>query len=68
LISTIAVLVFETEAGGTEYAAGSDERKAFTTLMEGNKWMIFRNTLTGVLHWDFVSLFLLSSVKWLSFC
>ncbi|KAF8807439.1 polysaccharide lyase family 8 protein [Phlegmacium glaucopus] len=47
------VLDLEVEGGGTMFAAGSDSQNAFATLFEGNRWMIFRNTLTGVLHWDF---------------
>jgi hypothetical protein len=31
----------------------------FATLFDGDKWMIYYNTLTGVLHWDFVSLMFL---------
>jgi hypothetical protein len=63
LISANDVLGLEIVAGGTTFAAGSDSQNAFNTLFEGDHWMIFRNTLTGVLHWDFVSLFLLLSVK-----
>jgi hypothetical protein len=29
---------------------------AFSSLFDGNKWMIFYNTVTGVLHWDYVSM------------
>ena len=57
LTSANDVLDLEIEAGGTTFAAGSDSQNAFATLIEGDRWMIFRNTLTGVLHWDFVSLF-----------
>ena len=56
-ISANDVLDLEIEAGGTIFAAGSDSQNAFATLLEGNRWMIFRNTLTGVLHWDFVSFY-----------
>jgi hypothetical protein len=55
LISANDVLGLEIDAGGTTFAAGSDSQNAFATLFEGNQWMILRNTLTGVLHWDFVS-------------
>lgn len=63
LISANAVLGLEIDAGGTMFAAGSDSQNAFATLFEGNQWMIFRNILTGVLHWDFVSLLLSSTVS-----
>ena len=62
-ISLIGVLYLEIIAGGTTFAAGPVQKNAFNILIEGSQWMIFRNTETGVLHWDFVSLFLLSSVK-----
>jgi hypothetical protein len=26
------------------------------TLVDGDQWMIYRNVLTNVLHWDFVLL------------
>lgn len=58
LNSANAVLDLEREAGRTIFAAESDSQNAFSTLFEGSQWMIFRNVLTGVLHWDFVSLFL----------
>ncbi|KAI0067696.1 polysaccharide lyase family 8 protein [Artomyces pyxidatus] len=43
----------EIEAGGTSLAAGSASRSAFNVLWQANPWMIFRNTVTNVLHWDF---------------
>lgn len=46
------------ESAGTEFAASADARNAFTTLIDGDSWMIFRNAFTGVLHWDFVSEYL----------
>jgi len=49
------ILDLEVAAAGTQFAAGADSRTAFATLFSGNKWMIYWNTLTGVLHWDFVS-------------
>lgn len=27
---------------------------AFATLIDGDQWVVFRNTLTDTLHWDFV--------------
>jgi hypothetical protein len=51
------VLLLEIVAGGTEFAAGPNNEDAFATLIDGDQWMIFRNTETGVLHWDFVRLY-----------
>lgn len=45
----------ETDAAGTKFGAGPVVQAAFGTLFDGNKWMIYRNALTGILHWDFVS-------------
>lgn len=50
------VLELEIEAGGTRFAATGDSKSAFLGLMNGTQWMIYENTVTGVLHWDFVSL------------
>ncbi|KAJ7103495.1 polysaccharide lyase family 8 protein [Mycena belliarum] len=43
----------EVEAAGTQFGATSLYRDALTTLFDGDRWMIYRNVLTGVLHWDF---------------
>jgi hypothetical protein len=51
-----AILDLETEAADTTLSAGAEARNAFGTLIDANKWMIFQNIVTGVLHWDFVSL------------
>ena len=53
--STNDVLLLEIDAGGTQFAAGTDNQDAFATLIDGDQWMIYRNVLTNVLHWDFVS-------------
>jgi hypothetical protein len=45
---------FEIEAAGTVFQAPQASRDAVITLLQGDTWMIFRNTLTNVLHWDFV--------------
>lgn len=50
------VLNVELVAAGTQFAAGSVSRSAMNTLFEANRWMVFRNTVNGRLHWDFVSL------------
>ncbi|GLB35537.1 putative polysaccharide lyase family 8, N terminal alpha-helical domain [Lyophyllum shimeji] len=46
----------EIEAAGSPYAANAASQAAFGTLFEGDTWMIYRNTLTNVLHWDFSAL------------
>lgn len=50
------VLSIELAAAGTRFAANTDSQGAFTALMEGSQWMIYRNVATGILHWDFVRL------------
>ncbi|PFH54509.1 polysaccharide lyase family 8 protein [Amanita thiersii Skay4041] len=47
------ILDIEVEAGGTQFAADTTSRAAFETLFDGDRWMIYLNSLTGVLHWDF---------------
>ncbi|KAF8527249.1 chondroitin AC/alginate lyase [Gautieria morchelliformis] len=42
----------EIEAGGTRFAATGPSRTAFENLMNVSQWMIYQNTVTGVLHWD----------------
>ncbi|THH34187.1 hypothetical protein EUX98_g65 [Antrodiella citrinella] len=46
-------VALEIEAADTRYQASGDSRNAFQTLIDGDQWMIYRNTLTNVLHWDF---------------
>ena len=48
-------LEFENKAAGTQYTAGDGPKSAFEVLVDGDAWIIYRNTKTGVLHWDFVS-------------
>ncbi|KAJ6489074.1 polysaccharide lyase family 8 protein [Mycena sanguinolenta] len=40
-------------SGGTQFQAGTESRSAFTTLLLADQWMIFLNTITNVLHWDY---------------
>lgn len=47
-------LDLETEAGDTQFSADVNSREALMTLVEGDLWMIYRNVITDVLHWDFV--------------
>ncbi|KAF9481397.1 polysaccharide lyase family 8 protein [Pholiota conissans] len=43
----------ELTAAGTIFQAPAASRSAFITLLQGDQWMIFRNMVTNVLHWDF---------------
>jgi hypothetical protein len=45
---------YASAAAGTQFAASATAKSIFATLFNGNKWMIYYNTLTQVLHWDFV--------------
>ncbi|KZP31299.1 polysaccharide lyase family 8 protein [Athelia psychrophila] len=48
-----ADLDLETEAGDTQFAAEIASKEALATLLQGDLWMIYRNVITDVLHWDF---------------
>ncbi|KAJ3574860.1 hypothetical protein NP233_g1480 [Leucocoprinus birnbaumii] len=50
------VLDLEISAAQTQFAAPPDSQSAFASLFDGDRWMLFRNTLTQVLHWDFSTL------------
>ncbi|KAG5342440.1 hypothetical protein C0989_002276 [Termitomyces sp. Mn162] len=58
-VSTVAtsnandVLALEIAADVTQFKAGEASQETFTTLLDASQWMIFRNVVTGVLHWDF---------------
>jgi len=54
----------EVEAAQTQFAANINSQLALATLFDGDQWIIFRNSLTGVLHWDFVSCSALSNELW----
>lgn len=47
------ILNLEIAAAGTQFQASSESTAAFSSLLDANQWMIFRNVVTGVLHWDF---------------
>ncbi|KDQ15588.1 polysaccharide lyase family 8 protein [Botryobasidium botryosum FD-172 SS1] len=47
------ILDLELPAVGTQWEAGAAPRTAFSTLVDGFQWMMYRNILTDVLHWDF---------------
>jgi hypothetical protein len=55
LTSSNDVLELQIVAAGTQYAANATSQRAFESLVDGDKWMIYRNVETDVLHWDFVS-------------
>ncbi|KAI0029629.1 polysaccharide lyase family 8 protein [Vararia minispora EC-137] len=44
---------FEIEAAGTKFQATNASHEAVVTLLQADAWMIFRNVLTNVLHWDY---------------
>lgn len=46
-------LEFQIQSAGTQFAAGDMEQKAFTTLLEGTEWMIFKDVKNEVLHWQY---------------
>ncbi|EAU93014.2 chondroitin AC lyase [Coprinopsis cinerea okayama7 len=48
-----AVLDVEVIAAGTSFSADTTAQTAFETLFDGHRWMIFSNTLSQVLHFDF---------------
>lgn len=48
------VFNLEIAAGGTQFQATSGSMTAFSSLVSADEWMVFRNTLTNVLHWDYV--------------
>ncbi|KAL9716212.1 hypothetical protein Ac2012v2_000658 [Leucoagaricus gongylophorus] len=50
------VVDLEVEAAQTQFAANTNSQLALATLFDGDQWIIFRNSLTGVLHWDFSAL------------
>ncbi|TCD71497.1 hypothetical protein EIP91_008878 [Steccherinum ochraceum] len=54
--STNDAVALEIEAADTRYQANNASRDAFQALIDGDQWMIYRNTLTNVLHWDFSAL------------
>ncbi|KAI0051679.1 polysaccharide lyase family 8 protein [Auriscalpium vulgare] len=50
------VLELEIDAGGTQFSADTTAQAAFESLFDGDQWMVYRNVLTNVLHWDFSTL------------
>ncbi|KAK0465143.1 polysaccharide lyase family 8 protein [Desarmillaria tabescens] len=47
------VFNLEISSANTQWAAPDEGQNAFATLLTANLWMIFRNVVTGVLHWDY---------------
>jgi hypothetical protein len=56
LLSSNDVVALETAAAGTSFGASDTAKSVFGTLFDGDKWMIYYNTVTKVLHWDYVCL------------
>ncbi|KAH7104835.1 galactose mutarotase-like protein [Auriculariales sp. MPI-PUGE-AT-0066] len=50
---TNAVLQLSTESAGTTYEASKESQQAFSSLINGTRWMIYQNTKTDILHYDF---------------
>ncbi|KAK7064199.1 polysaccharide lyase family 8 protein, partial [Favolaschia claudopus] len=50
------IVDLEVESAQTQFAGSQINQAAFGTLFDGDAWMIYKNTLTGVLHWDFSAL------------
>lgn len=47
------LLDLEHESSQTQFAANQTSQTAFSTFFDGSRWMIYYNTVTQVLHWDF---------------
>ncbi|KAJ7051996.1 polysaccharide lyase family 8 protein [Mycena amicta] len=47
------VLNLEICSGGTQFEATPSAMATFSTLLTADWWMIFRNTVTNILHWDY---------------
>ncbi|KAK7055904.1 polysaccharide lyase family 8 protein [Favolaschia claudopus] len=47
------VLNLEICSGGTQFQAGDDAKSVFTSLLKADAWMIFRNIITNIPHWDY---------------
>jgi hypothetical protein len=46
------ILALEEIAIGTAFSASTAQRDVFATLIDGDRWAVIRNSVTGVLHWD----------------
>ncbi|KAG9035128.1 hypothetical protein FRB95_011995 [Tulasnella sp. JGI-2019a] len=49
---TNLVLSLELSAAGTQWQGNATTRAAVDKLIDGAQWMIYRNSITKVLHWD----------------
>jgi hypothetical protein len=49
-----AVLDLETIAVDTQFTATRESREVVERLLDADRWMIVRNVVTNVLHWDLV--------------
>ncbi|KAJ8502797.1 hypothetical protein ONZ45_g11431 [Pleurotus djamor] len=46
------VLDLEVAAANTQFAANNTSKAVFTSLFDADSWMVARNVITGVNHWD----------------
>ncbi|KAJ8083848.1 hypothetical protein PM082_002614 [Marasmius tenuissimus] len=46
------VLNLESIAAGSQWAGSQTTKNVVGTLFDGNSWMTFRDTITGIVHWD----------------
>ncbi|KAJ8508557.1 hypothetical protein ONZ45_g9168 [Pleurotus djamor] len=46
------VLDLEVAAADTQFAANDTSKAVFTSLFDADSWMVARNVITGVNHWD----------------
>ena len=44
----------EINAAQTQFAANQDQLAVFAALLDSDRWMIFNNQKTSIMHWDFV--------------
>jgi hypothetical protein len=62
--SSNAALDLEIPATGTQFEADLESRQALETLFDGHKWAIYANSLTKVLHFDFVRISFSTGSEW----
>ena len=48
------VMELEINAAQTQFAANQDQLAVFAALLDSDRWMIFNNQKTSIMHWDFV--------------
>ncbi|KAL1717893.1 polysaccharide lyase family 8 protein [Schizophyllum commune] len=50
------VMELEINAAQTQFAANQDQLAVFAALLDSDRWMIFNNQKTSIMHWDFSAL------------